>query len=207
MVRIEPRHQRMEETPEFKRLQKLKKKKAEDYYDSNQKEKKYKPRKRRSCPISSCCFTYIIFFIVFCIFVIAMLAKIGMFNIPIFSDIFYRQPEPLRIVVPTIVDEKDLLKNFEIQNENSELTFELDESQLTYLINSPLQNSIDVRFDRLQAVITSEDVELFGHLVSPVDSYLTINILPKINQGLLDFEVKSIKVGSLPLPAMILINR
>lgn len=209
MVRIESKPKAIEDTPEFKRLQKLKEKKLKRLDDSDYPPRDFRPRRKRSRRIT-CCVFYLIIFLVLCIFALAVVAKVGIFEIPVFSKIFYKIPEPSRLVLSSGANQDNFLESFLVKPGSKDITFEITESELTTLLKTPAEQSQDLTIEELQAAIMSDRIEIFGHLKSPLDAYLTLEIFPQVDEGLLDFTVIGIKIGNLPLPASLanwLINK
>jgi len=200
MVRIDTTPQDIQNSPDFKRLKKIKEKKLkrQSLQDLEDKEKRWK-RSR----LSTSCFIYLVITVVLVVFILAIIAKTGIIEIPIISSYFYQKPQPTRVV---IIDEADSLESILRQNisaisQGKEMVFEITEGQLTALLNEPLATDDDLNIDQLQAVITPQNVEIFGHLISPVDAYLVLDVIPRVNDGRLDFDVADISLGSMPLPA------
>ncbi|MBU1164172.1 hypothetical protein KKA15_01245 [Patescibacteria group bacterium] len=202
MVRVDSKPTRVQDTPEFKRLQKIKnkKEKLQTPKDFERRERKWKRNR-----ISTCCFGYMIIAIVLAILTLAMFAKTGLFEIPVFTKYFYQQPQPTRVVVPTDSDtiENIITQNFAGLTPSKELNFVLTEGQLTTMLNEPIAANDDSSIDQLQAVITTKNIEIFGHLNEPVDAYLTLGVVPIAKDGLFDFDVTNIALGNMPIPTIL----
>lgn len=196
MVRIDSKPSSIQDTPQYQRLQKLKAKKIKLSRDQEIPPRHYRSNRKRSRKFS-CCLFYSIILLVLCVFILALVAKTGIFNIPFFSYLFYQKPAPTRTVTVSSLLEKDELIT---QVSNQEITFEINENQLTSLLNAPVKKSQDIVIDELQAAIFSNQIEIFAHLKTPVDTYLTLEVLPQVTASLLNLEIIGIKVGNLPLP-------
>ena len=188
----------IEETPEFKRLKRLKVKKLKKRDEQQISRKRtYSKRRRKK---SNCCVFYFLVLIAIIIFIIAMVAKLGIFQIPIFTDVFYVEPQPIRNVAPNNLSQDEIISNL-INNVAAEVVIiELTESQLTSLIQDSASLWEEVVINNLQAAILPDKIEFFGHLLNPVDAYLTLSVMPKVNEDKLGFEVLDIRIGNLPLP-------
>lgn len=200
MARIEIKTKPLEDSPPYRRLQKIKARKLRrqgnnDYLDNN-----YRQPKRQS-KFYCCCF-YIILLLVLCLLATAVIAKTGLIRIPIISNFFYKTPQPIRLVksTPSIISAKELLQNYSISKDNKEISIEISEQQLTSLINQAINISNEIKVKELQVAIENEKIEIFGHLQTPVDAYLTIDFLPVLNENELTFDIITVKLGVLPLP-------
>ncbi|MFA6410068.1 MAG: hypothetical protein WCW26_00620 [Candidatus Buchananbacteria bacterium] len=142
--------------------------------------------------------------IVFLFLSLVAVAKTGIYQIPVFSQIFYKIPQPTRLV-----DIGDLASfnpdGFKFGKSQQEgLIFMLiPERELTYVLKRNWTNQPNSIFaNNLQAVIEDGQIEFYGLLIKPITVNLTIKIKPylsKDNKGL-DYKVTKLKVGNLLVP-------
>lgn len=196
------------------------------------KEKKQPPKvvKKRSClSCRSCCSFLVLIVLALLFFILMSLAKTGLFQIPFFSDIFYKIPEPVHIVesknlgVEEIeklsqsflegvreqaleqIDAADLKKGFIPPDETIDLSLDISEEELTSLINYALssgQNS-EYKLEDSQLAVTPEGLQFFSHVLEPRDFYITADFLPEVKEEKFDLKLEKIKIGVLSLPSFL----
>ncbi len=163
--------------------------------------KKFRPKKMR---LKTGCLLLGTILVIFFLFVItAAVAKTGIVEIPVFSQIFYRLPQPTRQVEidnPAEFIQKSAKTSYDSQEKL--FIIELTEEDLTFLIRRGLQNQKDPIFaQNSQAVITDGGIEFFGLLLKPVSVNLTIKIKIVLGKdSIYDYQVTQFKVGGLNLP-------
>ena len=127
---------------------------------------------------------------------LAILAKTGVVQIPVFSEIFYKHPEPSRII--KIDDDQ---KGFEIEVNAQLQNLEISEQQLTYFLKQLLTRGEDPYFaQNIQATISVDGIEVFGFLQKPLRTNLTLMVRPYISTGKLNLEVIKVVAGNLSVP-------
>lgn len=151
----------------------------------------------------NCYVLVLILFVFSLITATAAVAKTGIFEIPVFSSIFYRLPKPSRqieIENQAMIGGKNL--NFSLNTETKKITLELSEEDLTFLLRQALTQKNNPYFaPNLQAAILNNEVELYGLLLKPFSANLTLKVKPIFSDHKLDFELTKIKIGGLPMPA------
>lgn len=151
----------------------------------------------------SCCLLFLIIILFFSITVVAAIAKTGIIEIPVFSKIFYKIPEPNRNVE---IDDfqamasKSLNVAFDI--EQGLINLELTEEELTFILRQALSGKPDSYFSKnFQVTISDGQIELFGLLLKPVSANLMLKIKPYLVGGELGYDITAAKIGSLTVPA------
>lgn len=151
----------------------------------------------------NCCLLVLLLFIFSLVTAAAAAAKTGIFEIPVFSSIFYRLPKPARevkIESQTSAGGQNL--NFSLNVETKKITLELTEEDLTFLLRRALaQGNFPYFAPNLQVLISDGEAELYGLLLKPLKVNLTLKLKPILAAGKLDFELTKIKLGDLPMPA------
>jgi len=156
------------------------------------KEKKKKSRAR------GCCWGCSIITLLVILFILYVISASGLAQLPIFSHIFYGHgPEPNRKVEA----------NSQIQDQFQEKVAKaviggsdrlvLSESELTGLLAS---NNI---LEHPNLAIEDEYMEIFGKVGDQNYSnlYLTVKIMPSIENNKLHADIKGLKIGKFPIPA------
>ncbi|OGY48487.1 MAG: hypothetical protein A3J65_01185 [Candidatus Buchananbacteria bacterium RIFCSPHIGHO2_02_FULL_45_11b] len=151
----------------------------------------------------NCCFLVLLLFIFSLTLAAAAVAKTGIFEIPVFSSVFYRLPKPKReIKIENQASAGGQNLNFSLNTETKKITLELSEEDLTFLLRQALTRANDPYFaQNLQALIFGGEVELSGLLLKPLKVNLTLKLKPLLADSRLDFKLTKIIVGSLPIPA------
>ncbi|MAF14229.1 MAG: hypothetical protein CMI53_05080 [Parcubacteria group bacterium] len=130
----------------------------------------------------------------------AMAAQTGIWQIPIFTQIFYQIPEPIRVVDVAGVSGLNQQQAVFDPEENI-LRIVVTEKELTAAIKQQLVNNIDPPFaQNAQIVITSKEIEFFGYLLKPFSANLTIRVRPLFTDEKIDYKISQAKIGSLNLP-------
>jgi len=145
----------------------------------------------------SCCFLSL--FLIFGVFLVglAALARTGLVQIPVLSEIFYKHPQPIR----TIEIDEDAEADFKIKTSDHSQTLEISEENLTYLLKRSLTRGEDPYFsENIQAVISEEGIEFFGFLLKPFRTNLTMMVRPYASSGRLYLELLSATAGNLSIP-------
>jgi len=159
-----------------------------------------KPVRRKSRTKFFCCLLCLIFGLIFLVIFAAMVAKTGIFNIPVFSNYFYRLPQPTRQVAAQ--NPAELLQQgtgLRFDSQNKLVYIELSERNLTYLIEQAAANN-PYFAPNLQTVISHSQIEMFGLLIYPFSANITFTIEPYLKDGQLAFTTRGLKVGNLSLP-------
>jgi len=150
-----------------------------------------------------CCCLFLILLFFGLIVGLAALAKSGVVQIPGFSSWFYQLPKPEHFVKLAESDLVSLQSSLNSTSAAGSLKLELTEQELTYLLQQLLTTGEQPYFAKnLQAVINGDKqiIEIFGLLLRPVKTNLTIDVSPQVVSGQLQFNVLQAKLGELSLP-------
>ncbi len=175
--------------------------------------KELKRKKRRR--VLSCCFLEILFVLLILFLGTATVAKTGLFEIPFFSKIFYKQPEPLRVITPQQKRVENLNELFENkiksqvkekispgeENQKVEIELEFTEEELT----ASLLRGIEVGslpLSKAQIAISQKEIEIFGRFIKP-EIFFTVRFQPKIQNGQITVKLTKIKLGNLSVPVFL----
>jgi hypothetical protein len=145
----------------------------------------------------------------------AILAKSGLWQIPFFSDYFYHQPTAVYVVKPSTFNENNLVNRLQSvvtseaikqkKTSNLEVFLKLDEAELTSLLmgqnkeGKALANTLKYG----QVAINTSQTQLFFETESVRNLIVTLDFIPGVKDGKLNFKVKKFKIGDLPLPGFI----
>jgi hypothetical protein len=160
------------------------------------------PKKRRSW-FKICCCSCIVLLIIFVLGVTSAIASTGLVYIPGFSQLFYHEPKPTR-VVKTLDKNKieDIIqKKIEEQVQNSGkkvVEVEFSEEEITTLMN--MQKLIAGNLQDLQLVVEKDYLELYGKITSPVHTVFILKVTPKVKNDQVYLNPESLKVGALRVP-------
>lgn len=94
----------------------------------------------------------------------------------------------------------DVLKRIENINQNKiePLVIEISENDLDEILNSvPLSGNLLLK--NIKSDITSENIFLYGNLIKPISSKITITVKPKAKNGEVFFEINKLTLGDLKL--------
>jgi len=157
-------------------------------------------RKRRIGFKAGCCLFFLIILIFFLLIATAAIAKTGIIEIPVFTRLFYRLPQPSRTI--EISDLGKFFQPFGVQFlPDDSLAVEFTEEQLTFLLRQYLTGKKDSYFaDNAQAVIINQEIEFFGLLIKPISANLTLKLRPKLIDNNLALDLAGAKIGNLDLP-------
>jgi len=215
MTRIELRDKNIKEIDDLKKeIREVKK----------EPKKIVKEKKFSGCKF--CCLSLVVVFILLVSFILAILARTGLYDIPVFSSIFYKTPKPTREVLVELQNIKSLesilnkrleeqimrqVSPFEIiggtiPDKDISLDLVLSEEELTGFLRSYQDQTKEAGFDikNPQIVVTEEEVEFFTEVIKPKKTYLTVAFRPEINDRDIDFEITRLRLGNLSLPGFLL---
>ncbi|MBU0707627.1 hypothetical protein KKG41_04615 [Patescibacteria group bacterium] len=143
--------------------------------------------------------------IVICL-LLSFVAYLGIVDIPVFSDLFFRPIQPIRIV--EISPDKintiglDITQKMVMYAQRPDSELSIGEEELTALIRKALDSNPELSFRNVQAVVEHEGIELFGEVLLGDHPYhFTIIAMPFINQGDVDIEIKKANLEHLPISA------
>ncbi len=205
---------------------------AEDRYDKTPEEikKGWFSRKLTSC--FGCLVFLAIFFIVLFLLGSIALAKTGLVEIPVISNIFYEKPRPSRVVEVSDEEVENIYMNVQRDMENrmksllmdrvmnakfdlAQQEFKIDqnpvrinllftEKDLTAIMKKGLAGRKDMPVSDMQIAILPEEMEIFMELEQPVKGILTVNVVPRAEDGKLDLKIRKARLGNMPIPAFLL---
>lgn len=144
-----------------------------------------------------------------------VLAKSGLKTVPVFSDYFYRAPEPTYLVTRTKFDQNALISSFisaaekevlsQKKPENLSVPFELSDEEINALLLEQIakDQSFRDRVDYWQIAVLPDNLEMFFKFKNPQNLILTLDIKPEINNGILNLSVRRFTLGNLNLPRFI----
>src|SRR3989338_2677508 len=163
-------------------------------------------KRRRSKKIGfkkGCCLLFFLIFLFILIVAAAAVIKTGIWEIPVLTKIFYQIPKPPRIVQANDdFFQKPL--NFELNQEENYLSFNLTEQDLTSILRRHLTGENNLIFaSNLQAAISDNQIEIFGLLLKPISANITIVFKPEIFDQKFDLNLIELKIGNLSLPPVI----
>ncbi len=153
----------------------------------------------------TCCLLFLFILIFFLVIFSAALAKSGLVEIPFFSRVFYQIPKPSREVKITEDDLANFTQGLKIEARGESSHLEITDKELTFILRQLLATGSDAYFaQNLQAVITAQNVEIFGLLLKPLKANITLKIRPYLSDGQIDFEIEEVSVGDLSVPNSLL---
>ncbi len=172
-------------------------------------------KKKKRGKFFGCCFLKFFIIVLILAASIALLAKTGLFDIPVFSKIFYQAPAPEREVAANTAEEKSF-ENLLAQKLDQELrsgknlaaggeipvTLEFTEEELTGFLKTA-ETGEDYPFTEAQISITPQAIEIFGQLKEFNQTFLTVALRPEIKNGELEIIFQKIRIGNLSLPPAI----
>ncbi len=150
----------------------------------------------------ACCLVFLFLIFGLGLISIAAIAKTGIWQIPLFSDIFYKIPSPDRLIEVKPQDINTFAAGLKLKSLlNGVVSLEISEKELTFILQELLTTGTDPYFaSNLQANIFSDRIEVFGLLLKPIKTNLTLKIKPQVVSNHLDFEIQEIKAGDLSIP-------
>lgn len=148
---------------------------------------------------AGCCLIFFGLLVFFSIMVLAVVAKTGLVNIPIISDLFYKQPAVVRPVSPASVEQSDIESKIGSLLVNR--TVEFTEEELTFMFRQVITGSEDSYFaPGVQVAVENGQLEFFGLLTKPFTANITLHLRPYLEAGQLKFELTQAQLGSLAMP-------
>jgi hypothetical protein len=149
-----------------------------------------------------CALVFFIWLILFLVLGTAVMAKAGIWQIPILTSLLYKTPQLLRTVdVGDINQFKPEGLKINFSNSENLVVLEVPEKELTYILRKVLTGKKDSPFaPTVQAVISNQEVEFSGLLLKPLSVNLTVAIKPYVRGDSFDYKITKLKVGNLSLP-------
>lgn len=147
------------------------------------------------------------------VLVTVAVAKSGFYEVPLLSDWLYQPSSPERIVKPLVgYDSGQVLRvamaRAEFESAVGLLKVNLTEAELTTLVSAAAAANVDgpMKINQAQMTCSKEGIELFAITPRPKRD-VTIKVLfsPSItDEGKLNLEVKSMRIGGLNVPGVML---
>jgi len=146
------------------------------------------------------------------------LALSGLYDVPVFSDMFFKTPEPIhQVEIKDDIEDIDLLEYLESEineivptGEPGELTIteasvSLDEYVLTAFLWQRLAELPDYKIIHAQIAVEPAGMEIFIHGERGYRPfYLTIMTIPKVADENLELDIISAKLGNLRIPSTLI---
>jgi len=163
--------------------------------------RKRRKRRKKGSIKKTCCLFFLILVIFLLLIVTAVIAKAGLVEIPVFSQLFYRLPQPTR-QIDTSGSSSAIVPSLNLESASKNLvTIEITEENLTSLFRQELSGKKDSSFaENVQAVITTEGVEFSGLLIKPISVNIIFKLKPELVDHKLDFKLIQAKIGDLSIP-------
>jgi hypothetical protein len=134
--------------------------------------------------------------------VTAAIAQTGIFQIPGFSQVFYRLPQPVRLVeLPEPF--KVTTEGFSVKASSEEglMVFNFGEKEMTYVLRQLIMRSKDPIFgDNIQVVFLDKEIEVYGLLLKPIKANLTVRFRPEVKNEVFNYAITKLKIGNLSIP-------
>lgn len=168
--------------------------------------------------LGNCCLGTVILIGIILFILVVGVAKSGLVNIPVATNVFYRTPEPTRFVyvseeeiknIDAVLTKKISQQLFSLvrQGSNTVVSLELNERELTALINKYLttaDKSNNINITGAQLAILDDELEFFGWLVKPLGTHVTLGLKPTFNGKRLGIKLTKAKLGQTPIPTFLL---
>jgi hypothetical protein len=137
---------------------------------------------------------------------VSLIAKTGIYDIPVFTKIFYQQPMPIHEVIPSPNQAAEWEKKMQINPFSAEQVkkVEFTEGDLTTMFWVALekagaqQGKIAIKTG--QIAVDQNQVELFAEFTAPFHALVSVGLLPQIENQQLVFKTESLRIGNLEVP-------
>ncbi|MFH1405022.1 MAG: hypothetical protein ABIH21_02905 [Patescibacteria group bacterium] len=166
--------------------------------------KKSKKKKKASI---GCFVIFLIIIILIFGFSAWTLAASGMVNVPGFSSLAFKSPEPTRIVVPGTLLEKEIEAAVNANLFSKKVSIDLSEESITASLQKGLKDFEQdfIISENAQIVVTNEGLELFLPIAnSKQDSAVVARLFIYPTDGVFAVEIKEVRFGSLRIPKIII---
>lgn len=168
---------------------------------------------KKGHPILTCFLVIIVLVLIVASWLCSVVAQTGLVNIPVFTKVFYQEPEPTHQVLATVPIEEsvsdEITSTINQRLQPGSLDFDrgfsisILEGSLTASVQNLLDQAGYFENDTAQVVVSEEvGLEVFLPVAeSPLNTAMTVELSPYINdQGVIDVEINRLKIGSLNLP-------
>jgi len=168
---------------------------------SRRRPRRRRKRRKRGSVKRTCCLLFLVLVVFLLLIATAVIAKTGIVEIPVFSQLFYQLPQPTRQIEAS-GSSSSLIPNLDLESASQNLvTIEITEENLTALFRQELSGKKDSSFaENVQAVITTEGVEFSGLLIKPISVNIILKLKPELVDHKLDFKLIQAQIGDLSIP-------
>lgn len=168
---------------------------------------------RKSHPILTCLIIVVAVLFVFGGWATSLVAKTGLWEIPVFTNLFYEPPVPTRVVVASgslneaLTQELTDLVNQRVQEAGGpdidrDLSLDIQESLMTAAVQTSLTSGPLGGSGSQIAAIKDQGLEAFLPFTeSELNTALVIQLMPRVDQeGSLQVDVNEFRLGQLKAP-------
>lgn len=138
-----------------------------------------------------------------------LVVRTGIWEIPVVSNILYREPNPLHQFDAEQFSSTLLLLKAEeslFQSSGSNASLSISEGELTSLVRKYTDTSHDTLSD-VQVSISQEYIEVYGRVENKPQIVLRARVKPVVTEGDVEFVVHSIYIGQVPIPKGLLSSK
>lgn len=173
------------------------------------------PRKKgRGCFSCAVVFALALIFVFF--WFVWSLAATGLVEVPIMTALAFDKPAPDHVVKPSLVSPEDWLQNQVLSQATNrvlagkpidgDLSLVVPESVMTSMLRASSSffpgDKIPLEIKSGQIAVANDALEVFVP-ISETETALKISIIPFLSDGGIGLELKSVKVGSMKVPSLI----
>jgi hypothetical protein len=144
------------------------------------------------------------------VFVVSVVAKTGLVDVPVFSALLFKPGAPSRVVLPLVGEKPDqvmqiIATRMSYDPATSYLTIPIREDELTMIVQDAIAqappDTLPFSMKDAQIAIDDNDVELFSHLSrGSQETTLVARFLPTVVSGQFTIDVDEMQIGSLTVP-------
>jgi len=132
------------------------------------------------------------------VWAIIWVSKTGMWQIPLFTKVFYHVPEPVRLVSQSNENLPDLILKSKDSLINGKL--KISEAELTFLLANSISN-VSLGISRPNVAIQNSEIEFSFLIPKRNNALVRLYLIPVLNADQeIDFEVKQTYLGQVTGP-------
>lgn len=162
-----------------------------------------KKKKKAIFSCGNCLFLLLIILLVFVIYGLICVARTGYYDIPVFSKIFYSEPEPQRYIVVSSFSEKEIMDKINQLFFSRDQSITLSEKEISYLLQGVLDEK-NIEYEIAQLAVNEQDSEMFVQMIKPYDLTLTVYFNAVKTEGQdLEIDIDQVYVGNYKIPGII----
>lgn len=153
---------------------------------------------------TGCAIILLLMLLAFGLWILVLAARTGLVMIPVISPMVFSTPIPDHRVSAGILMEESVSTQLSRNVSDPNIRLSLSEESLTASARRVLAGS-NVNFidaAKTQVAVGTEDVEIFIP-VEGKDTAVTVRLLPKVEDGTLTLSIRSVDIGALALPGVI----